>query len=271
MKVDILVVSSIYDFSTDLVVQELEKRGVSYFRLNKEDFSNYRLTIDIENKSLEIIAEGINYEVTSETKSIYYRQPIFLRNTPSYSLTVDEQLIRSQWMGFLRSLTIFNNARWLNPLEATYLAETKAYQLCVAKEMGFDIPKTLIGNNASRFHTFDKQVIIKSLDTILLRDAEDCLFTYSTVKNVSELTDSNSAASPFTVQEYISPKIDLRVTIIGNMLCAVKITSKGIGIEEDWRTVEREQVEYTHIQLPELIEQFCFKLLKRLNLNFGAI
>jgi len=104
MIVDVLIVSSLYDFSTDLVVQELEKRGVNYFRLNREDFTNYRSTIDIENKLLEVIVNGVSYKVTSATKSIFYRQPVFLRNTPSNSLTIDEQLSRSQWMGFLRSL-----------------------------------------------------------------------------------------------------------------------------------------------------------------------
>lgn len=271
MKIKILIVSSLYDFSTDLVVQELESRGVDYFRLNKENFASYRITIDIEHKTLEIIAEGISYVVSSKTKSIYYRQPIFLRNTPNDSLSIEEQLVRSQWMGFLRSLTIFDSARWLNRLDATYLAETKAYQLCVAKEIGFDIPKTLIGNHAEKFHEFDKLVIIKSLDTILLRDDGDCLFTYSTIKNVNELTDINVAAAPLTVQEYITPKIDLRVTVIGNQLHAVKITANGKGIEEDWRTTERDQVEYSHIQLPKLIEKYCFELMVRLNLNFGAI
>lgn len=271
MIIDVLIVSSIYDFSTDLVAQELEKRGVSYFRLNRENFANYLLTIDIENKLLEIIANGICYKVTSATKSIYYRQPVFLRNTPSNSLTIDEQLARSQWMGFLRSLVIFEQANWLNRPEATYLAETKAYQLITAKKIGFKIPKTLIGNDANKFQIFEGQIIIKSLDTILLRESSDCLFTYSTIKSASELNDGNVASAPLTVQEYVTQKTDIRVTVIGDKLVAVKITSKGSGIKEDWRTVDRALVEYTEIKLPKEIEHHCFELLRQLNLNFGAI
>lgn len=271
MNVDVLVISSIYDFSTDLVVQELEKRKVSYFRLNKENFSDYRVTIDIQNKLLEILVDGNSYIVSDTTNSVYYRQPIFLRNTPNQSLSIDEQLISSQWMGFLRSLTIFDKAKWLNPPESTYLGETKAYQLSIAREIGFNIPTTLIGNNAARFKELGSNLIIKSLDTILLKENNDCLFTYSTVKNSIELNDGNVAAVPFTAQEYISPKIDVRVTVIGNVINAVKITKAGVGIEEDWRTVEREKIEYTDIMLPNEIEQYCFDLLSRLKLNFGAI
>lgn len=271
MIVDVLIVSSIYDFSTDLVVQELESRGVNYFRLNKECFTNYRSTIDIENGFLEILVDGKSYKVTSATKSIYYRQPVFLRNTPSNSLTIDEQLSRSQWMGFLRSLVIFDQAAWLNRPEATYLAETKAYQLVVAKDIGFNIPITLIGNDANKFQQFEQKIIVKSLDTILLRESNDCLFTYSTIKETSELNDQNIASAPLTVQEYVTEKIDIRVTVIGDKLSAVIITSKGIGIEEDWRTVDRDLVEYTEIELPKEIERYCFELLRRLKLNFGAI
>lgn len=271
MMVDVLLVSSIYDFSTDLVVQELEKREVSYFRLNKEELENYRLTIDIQGKALEIIADGIVYEVTSSVKSIYFRQPIFLRNTPSSGLEICEQLSRSQWMGLLRSLVIFDKARWINRPEATYLAETKAYQLVVANDIGFKIPKTLIGNNANRFQQLENKVIIKSLDTILLREADECLFTYSTIKGSNELNEENVSAVPLTVQEYVTSKTDIRVTIIGNKLIAVKITSGGRGIEEDWRTTDRSKIEYTEIQLPTDIEDKCFELLGRLNLNFGAV
>lgn len=271
MIVDVLIVSSIYDFSTDLVVQELESRGVNYFRLNKESFTTYRSTIDIENGFLEILVDGHSYKVTSATRSIYYRQPVFLRNTPSSSLTINEQLSRSQWMGFLRSLVIFDQAAWLNRPEATYLAETKAYQLVVAKDIGFNIPITLIGNDANKFQKFEQQIIVKSLDTILLRESNDCLFTYSTTKESFELNDENIASAPLTVQEYVAEKTDIRVTVIGDKLSAVIITSEGIGIEEDWRTVDRDLVEYAVIELPKEIERYCFELLKRLKLNFGAI
>ncbi|WP_194089324.1 RimK-like protein [Vibrio hibernica] len=271
MIVDVLIVSSIYDFSTDLVVQELENRGVNYFRLNKENFTTYRSTIDIENKLLEVRVDGEIYQVTSATKSIYYRQPVFLRNTPSNSLTIDEQLSRSQWMGFLRSLVIFENAAWLNRPEATYLAETKAYQLILAQDIGFKIPTTLIGNDADKFQRFKQKIIIKSLDTILLRESNDCLFTYSTIKDPSELNDQNVSSAPLTVQEYVTQKIDIRVTVIGNKLVAVIITSEGHGIEEDWRTINRDLVEYTEIKLPKDIENHCFELLSKLKLNFGAI
>lgn len=52
MIVDCLVVSSLYDFSADLVVQELERRKAKYVRLNRENFESYRLTMDVQEESL---------------------------------------------------------------------------------------------------------------------------------------------------------------------------------------------------------------------------
>src|SRR5690554_1260393 len=271
MIVDYLIVSSLYDFSTDLVVQELEKRKSRYVRLNRENFESYRLTLDVNDASLEVKMSGASYRITADLKAVYYRQPVFLRNTPGETLSIDEQLSRSQWMGFLRSLAIFDDARWMNPLDATYRAETKAYQLLTASKLGFKIPMTLIGNDFVRLKEIERKIIIKSLDTVLLRDSNDCLFAYSTVESSSELTDENVSTVPLTVQEYVTPKIDVRVTVIGGKLTAVKITSFGQGIAEDWRLTSRNAVEYTEIKLPQYIEHQCVKLLEALDLNFGAI
>jgi glutathione synthase/RimK-type ligase-like ATP-grasp enzyme len=209
--------------------------------------------------------------VDDNVRSIWFRQPIFLRNTPGETLTVKEQLVRSQWMAFLRSLSIFKNAMWMNWPESTYLAETKAFQLMEAYKLGFRIPKTKIGNNAKEFIGFNQDVIIKSLDTVLLREGGDCLFTYSTIERYNNFRDEAVFEAPLTVQQYISPKIDIRVTVVGNKIFAVKITSEGSGIKNDWRVLNKDKLEYTDIELPDKINNLCFQLVKKLGLTFGAI
>jgi len=46
MKPHVLILSGLYDFSTDLVVLRLDRAGVPYVRLNREQLSDYRLTLD---------------------------------------------------------------------------------------------------------------------------------------------------------------------------------------------------------------------------------
>jgi len=271
MTVDVLILSSIYDFSTDLITQALEKRGVNYLRLNKENFSEYRITIIPNDVLMKVEGPAGSFKIDGSILSIFYRQPVFLRNTPGESLSLNEQLKRSQWMAFLRSLSIFKHAKWMNWPASTYLAETKAYQLMQAHKLGLNTPKTKIGNNAKEFHSFTGEVIIKSLDTVLLREGNDSLFTYSTVEQPQRLQDEEIYEAPLTVQEYIFPKTDIRATIVGDNIFAVKITSNGKSIGEDWRVVSRDKIEYTDVQLPYEVKSACQRLVKNLGLNFGAI
>ena len=46
MKPHVLILSSLYDFSADLVALRLQHAGTPYVRLNREQFSDHRLTLD---------------------------------------------------------------------------------------------------------------------------------------------------------------------------------------------------------------------------------
>ena len=88
-----LIISSIYDFSVDLVIQELEKRNADYLRINKESLSQYEINLSPVKKELNISGKGVSRKITT-IKSIWFRQPVFLRNTPANALSLEEQLSR---------------------------------------------------------------------------------------------------------------------------------------------------------------------------------
>src|SRR5262249_35009770 len=149
-----------------------------------------------------------------------------------------------------RSLSVFQSARWMNFPGATYLAESKPYQLKVAKEVGFSVPATAISNDAKAIQqAFQRKLIVKSLDTVLLRQGGDCLFTYTTIDNTDDLSEDTVAEVPFIAQEYLANKTDVRVTVIGNEVFAVRILPKTGCIEGDWRVIERENLRYEDFEL----------------------
>lgn len=272
MNPKILILSSIYDFSTDLVVLKLKEMGVPVLRLNKEYLKDYKITLNPLEPLLLVSGPDFNSEITSDIVSVFYRQPVFLRNTPPHPLNIQEQLERSQWMAFLRALSIFDSACWMNFPRETYLAESKPYQLSIAKKVGFNIPKTLVSNDSDYIKTiFNDNIIIKSLDTVLLREGNDCLFTYTTIDNIAILTDENVRATPFLIQEHLFDKIDIRVTIIGDKIFPIKILSNNKGIEGDWRITPKNKLEYVDFKLDVNLEIACRNLMKSLTLNFGAI
>ncbi len=88
---------------------------------------------------------------------------------------------------------------------------------------------------------------------------------------MDQITPAAVQNVPMLVQEYLEPKTDYRVTIIGDELLAVKILCNGQPLSGDWRLKSKEQLDYVDCSLPEEVETGCRNLMKRLNLQFGAI
>ena len=272
MNAHVLILSSLYDFSADLVALQLQNANVPYVRLNREHLGNYRLTLNPFVPDLTIHGPSGIYNIGPDLRAVWFRQPAFLRNTPSVPLSPNEQLERSQWTAFLRALCVFRHAAWMNYPAATYLAESKPYQLSMAASCGFQIPKTLASNDISRIrNTFRDTFVVKSLDTVLLRDQDDCLFTYTTINPGDKLNDDNVHAVPLLAQQLLEGKTDLRVTVVGDQIFAVRILSQGSGINGDWRIIPKTDIEYNDLVLNDDVAECCHILTRRLGLSFAAI
>jgi hypothetical protein len=272
MRPEVLIIAGLYDFSIDLVTTRLDELAVPFLRLNREQLADCRISLDPIANSLRVRSGSFEVEIGPDLGAVFFRQPVFLRNTPAQPLTPAEQLSRSQWSAFQRGLCVFDQAVWMNHPKATYLAESKPYQLHVAHRCGLRVPATLATNDADAVHTtfFDK-LVIKSLDTVLLREDTDCLFAYTTIGSSRESTDENTSAVPLLAQHVLQKKKDLRVTVVGGELFAVRILADGTGIEGDWRTVPRDLLTYEDLELDRETRRGCFKLVEELGLKFAAI
>lgn len=264
-----LILSSRNDYSTDMICIEMESRGMKYLRLNRDSFGLYRISLNINEETLTVMANDNKYYIDSNTlKSVYFRAPVFIRTHKHYS--IEEQLYRSQWNAFMRNLIVFENATWVNNPVATYKAENKVFQLKKAREVGFDIPNTYVGNTIEQLK-LDKKYAIKALDTPLFYEGETESFTYTTLVDSGELETSNLADAPTIVQDAIENKTDIRATVIGDSVFAVKILKNGRGISGDWRVTKKEELQYQRIRLPQAINDSILTIMKSLNLVFGGI
>lgn len=268
---EVLILSSLYDLAADMVTTRLETAGVSYVRLNREDLARHRITVDPLGPLMQINGP-VGRHTVENLKSVWYRAPIFYRNSPGVPLSVDEQLDRSQWMAFLRSLSVFEEARWMNHPSATYQAESKPYQLAAAERVGFRVPRTLVTNDVESIDAvFPEELAIKSLDTVLLTEGEHSLFTYTTILQRDQLTDATIATAPVVAQQAIRNKNDMRVTVVGDHVFAVRVLKDEKGIEGDWRVIPKNQLVYDSCRLTPDIEHKCRKLVHSLGLSFAAI
>ena len=272
MSVRVLIISNLYDFATDEVVHLLETAGVTYLRLNREQLHQHHLTLDPMGPSLVVDGPAGSHLVDQELQSVLFRQPVFLRNSPSVGMSALQQLERSQWQAFLQGLCVFDHARWMNYPAATYRAESKPLQLATAAACGFQVPHTIVGNDAARIHeTLGQEMVIKSVDTVLLREGNDSLFTYTSLNPGSDLSDETLQLAPVIAQELLGDKVDLRVTIVGDQIFAVRILENGAGIYGDWRRLPKSSLGYVDVRLDNAIVESSYRLMDNLGLVFGAI
>jgi hypothetical protein len=263
----VLLISNLYDFSTDFVAVELDKQKIDYIRINRDELKNY--LIEFNPIIPEIVGEYQGHTFTLSTKylqSIYYRAPTFLRDIFQEGLTENEQLIRTQWTAFVRSLCVFDKIKWLNNPVYIYQAEIKPYQLYLANKLGIKVPKSIISNKMLDIGC--EHIAIKSIDTAIVSKGDEEGFVYTEIYTPEEINELKYT-SPFFNQEGLVPKIDIRVTVVEENVVAVKILSEK-GIDQDWRRFKNE-LEYIIFELPVAIKDFCVEYVKSLNLKFGAI
>ena len=270
-KVEYLSISSTLDFSTDLVCCEFERRGLNYLRLNRDQFLQYQIEYNLQDDAMEISFDSDTFSVDASTlKSVFFRAPVFLRNTNKQH-SLNDQVYRSQWSSFIRNMIVFTNALWMNHPVSTYRAENKLYQLKLAKEYGLTTPVTWVANHASSHIKPKANYIIKSIDTALFHDSQQEYFTYSTQMSGQELIESELRLAPVIIQEFLSNKTDIRATIVDNAIFAAAITTEGRSIEGDWRKTNKDKLTYTPIELPQQICNQLLKLMHALSLSFGGV
>ena len=272
-RIEYLIISSTIDFSTDLVCYRLFAKGKKFYRLNRDEFFKHKVEVDLQNKYMRVTIDNKEFHAGfEEIKGIYFRAPVFLRTQSKKVLSLREQLERNQWSSFLRNLIVFQSAIWINNPVDVYRAENKMYQLCIAEECGFKIPKTQVANSSDIQVDDETEYIVKSLDTALFYDLENNkeLFTYSNVVKGSELKQYDLSSAPIFIQEFLQPKIDCRITFVDGKIFPARIQKNGQGIYGDWR-FDKEELEYVFFELPSVVENKIIKLMNKLHLRFGGI
>jgi hypothetical protein len=270
MKYYIVILSSLYDFSTDLVAQRLEEAGAKYIRLNKEQFKDYDLHFNPVERTLKIKTDFFDGCI-DRVRSVWFRQPVFLRNTSGKAISIDEQLSQSQWNAFLRGFMVYNDSYWMNFPQSTYAAESKPYQLMVASKLGFEVPETIISNGLGFEHMKNDEFVVKSIDTVFLTEDDHCYFAYTTKIDKDSLSLDITRSAPISFQEHIERKLDLRFTIIRDKLFSVAVTNMGSGIQGDWRLTNKATLKYNDFDCPPSLASRCFRYLKELGLEYGAL
>lgn len=261
----ILILTTKDDIVSDLVVLRLGSLGEGVLRLNTEDPFDISIELD-DNGQRWSVVQGLRCASSSDTTGVWYRRPgpKSLRSTPEIQDFVDDQ-----WTCALKGLSTIGSAIWINDPFLTVAAENKILQLRTALQCGFRVSNTVITNEASRVGSFyaasGRQAVVKSLSSPWLQSSERFVFTSPLTENTLP-GDEEAALAPFIAQKLLSPKTDIRVTVVGDTVLAAKIEADTL----DWRLSEHTET-WSACCLPAAVEKSCLRLCRALGLVFGAI
>jgi hypothetical protein len=264
---EVLLITNSRDFAVDGLVKRLQAHGVSYARLDLDLLCSERILLDVhEPRLIRVFPSGSSQSIHNPS-AILYRAPTHLRESSGHRYSSEMLLQRHQWAAFARSLSVFDGAYWMNSPVATYAAECKPFQLKVAGAVGLPIPRTAVSNFLPTMFDGANTIAVKALDSFLLRHNEEDLFFYTQGLSPSELTSEACQVMPMILQDYLGPKTDLRVTIVGDE-CFVAETAT--IVDGDWRLKGAHEL-FKPTRLPSAIERMCMTVVKRLGLAYAAI
>lgn len=270
----ILIATNKRDITVDLIVLELQRRGLSYFRLNTEDADKLSWSMPGGDPSAIILRDGERAISLAEVTGGYYRRP--LPPTPRLDLGPGvSEYVSAEWASLLRSLWNALEGRWLNSPYAIQRAEDKPRQLAAARSMGLKVPATLITNDYTEALAFTAggATIAKPLRRGLIEDPEGpgrVMFTSRIAGG--DLEAEAIVQAPIIFQREIRKRSDLRVTVIDDRVFAATILSQEhVETQVDWRRGGELRLAHTPFNLPADIADACVAVTRHLGLRYSAI
>lgn len=275
----ILIISNKWDITVDFVIRELSLIGHPFLRINTEDFINEKTTITMPNFHIIISKQSKLYDLNNNVRVIWNRRPgkpfddIPKNRRPSKAT---QKFISDQWFSFIESLQLVPGITWVNHPLANDAMENKIRQLFLAKNLGFNIPETLISNNLEDIRkkcmSFGGKIIAKALHSPLIEEPSKDYFIFTNKIDIKDLKNKEEfKICPSIYQQPLTPKIDYRVTVIGNKVLPVKIEAENnTSVELDWRT-QKKDLKFSLCNLPGDIKKLCRSYVKESGLFFGAI
>lgn len=277
--IDILLITNKSDITSDFVVNKIREKSLSFYRLNTEEVGeNVTVSLNFSSGRYVLFDKLLSKEIDlNKVRSVYYRRPEIKSFTHEDNLTNSEILyVKGEILYTLEGIyKVLNKCNWVSPLYSIRQAENKVYQLLIAKEIGFNIPNSLITSSFVSAQNFFienlNDCIVKPIKNGLVEESEKVKVVYTSSVSDIEGKAEQISFCPTFFQNKIHKKYDVRVTVVGNRLFPVSIDSQNNDLTIiDWRKGNM-ILPHKLITLPIDIEEKCFDIVNKLGLKFGAI
>jgi hypothetical protein len=264
------------------IAQEITRRGrpVTWF-----DPSSFPAETEITlwasegegiTRSLRIRHEVVNLDSITAVWLWLPAQPV---PHPSIQGVRERRFVQSVCEYFLWDLWQTVDCMWAPGSWSTLMpAQNKMSQLQLAREIGFDIPPTLVSNSPADFAEFYRECNGDVISKIVHSQAWRSIAEYQPLgyTQVVSKRDSGYAHTirycPTIFQARIPKRFELRITVVAGRVFAAELHSQqSLRTSDDWRRYGLRQAPIRVHDLPKEIERSCVSLVEALGVNFGAI
>ncbi|MCE7078884.1 ATP-grasp ribosomal peptide maturase [Streptomyces sp. ST2-7A] len=271
----VLVVAEQLDAAADMVVDQLNQRGVPVVRFDAADFpQSVTLTGQLGTSGDwdGALTDGHRSVRLSDVRAVYYRRP----GRPVIADTVPESY--KQWAQNQADCALLNllsalPVRWINNPHFDRLAAHKPQQLVAAVKAGLRVPRSIITNNPETARAFAEEIegplICKPvLGGRLDMGDERQLMVATHAVDPAEFDDSIRLTAHY-FQERIPKKYEVRLVAVSEKLFAGTLRGLSGKAVTDWRT-DYEAIEYGTTTVPEPVATSVRQFLDSYGIVFGS-
>lgn len=274
----VLIITDSFDVHADVVIKKLKEQRIPFFRLNLDVESLKKVYISYKNFIWKIRVN--NTEISSDQFTCVWcrRSFVELSLQEQRYTDIDFKIWKNEWNKTLLGLyNTLKNRHWLNPLRKAYKGENKYYQLEIAKNIGFDLPDTLITNDKKCVEEFVvkyNKVLFKLMSQEVYELGENNFKgLYTNVISKEDICNfSECEENPIVLQEYIDKKYEVRYTVVGkeHFVCCID-SQASEKAKEDWRRYDIENTPHYKIEPPKEVQKKVNVMLEILGLEYGAL
>lgn len=277
----IILVTRTNDAHADILIERLRELKADFLRLNWDNFpQRIKATLDFT----ELVWHAKFALPLGRTLDCSKVTAGWCRSQPSAVVadTIEPQFAKR--IAFQESettiqdiISLLADKYWINHPQQMRVAYSKLLQLKIAQELGFRTPITRVTNDPSEFESFYKSHPGRKITKMIglpWRLAEDGYLIFTNVIDEQKSANIDSVdICPTLIQEFVEKDVELRVTIVENVVFAMEIKSQLLPETiVDWRRAPIEEIKKisTAINIPTDLANKCIQLLKKFGLNYGA-
>lgn len=266
----VLVATEADDLTADMVIAELNRRGVPVVRFNPADIGA-DLTVSARFGTCPVPVAGQvrtpsrSVDLTT-VRSVYWRRPVW----PAFGhLGADDARFAAAQVryGLGGILYALDGPLWVNHPQRNAAADYKPAQLAVAQRLGLTVPATLVTNDPGKARNFiagHDQVIFKTLRWTPYQRDGVALTGWADPVTAAEI-DESVRVVPHLFQAVVDKVADIRVLVVGRQVFAVRIESGML----DWRK-DYSALSYSVVELPRPVEKALLAYLDHFGLVSGS-